>query len=118
MASREKTGNLHKPDQPKVHHYEHVAKSMLEFTENDQLFLGYTENSQIFHVFFTVYSNHVVAMALSVISTAPYDGYAVLFSPFSSNKLAFVGGSNYGIAGSGGLIIIEHSSQEYRELRR
>lgn len=37
--------------------------------------------------------------AMAVISTAPFHGYQVVFSPYSPNKLAFVGAQNYGIAG-------------------
>ncbi|XP_003391151.1 PREDICTED: peroxisomal targeting signal 2 receptor-like [Amphimedon queenslandica] len=54
----------------------------------------------------------------STIPTSPIDGYSVLFSPFSPNLLGFVGGSNYGIAGKGGLIIIEHGPTGYKEIRR
>lgn len=63
-------------------------------------------------------------MAVSVISSAPYDGYSVLFSSFSSNQLALVGGTNYGIAGSGGLVVYDHTQHSYdgsliiREIKR
>ena len=39
-----------------------------------------------------------MAAPLQTLSTAPYHGYQVLFSPFSP-KLAFTGAQNYGIAG-------------------
>lgn len=35
----------------------------------------------------------------AVVPTAPLHGYQVIFSPYSAAKLAFVGASNYGIAG-------------------
>ena len=34
-----------------------------------------------------------------VVSTAPYHGYQVLFSPYSPTKIAFTGAQNYGIQG-------------------
>ena len=53
-----------------------------------------------------------------VINTDPYHGYAVLFSPFSSSKLAFVGSLNYGIKGSGGLLVYEQAPDGFKEFRR
>ena len=41
---------------------------------------------------------HMCTMAVTV-STAPFHGYQVLFSPYSPHKLAFSGAQNYGIAG-------------------
>lgn len=35
----------------------------------------------------------------AVVPTDPFHGYQVIFSPYSSSKLAFAGSSNYGIAG-------------------
>ena len=54
----------------------------------------------------------------SIIPTDPFDGHSVLFSPFAPNLLAFVGGSNYGIAGAGGLIVLDHGPNGYHEIRR
>ena len=39
-----------------------------------------------------------MSVAAQTVSTAPYHGYQVLQSPFSS-KIAFAGAQNYGIAG-------------------
>lgn len=47
---------------------------------------------------------HAMA-AVSVLPTDPFHGYTAIFSPFSVDKLAVVGGVNYGIAGPGGLIV-------------
>ena len=55
---------------------------------------------------------------VAVIPTSPYHGYSILFSPFSPGRIAFVGGLNYGIAGTGALIIFDHSPQGFKELRR
>ena len=58
-------------------------------------------------------------MSIGVISTDPYHGYAVVFSPFISGKLAIVGGLNFGIAGPGALVIFESSlATGFRESRR
>lgn len=58
-------------------------------------------------------------MSIGVISTDPYHGYAVVFSPFISGKVAIVGGLNFGIAGPGALIIFESSlATGFRESRR
>ncbi len=46
---------------------------------------------------------------MATLSTAPYHGYQVLFSPFSPHKLAFTGAVNYGIAGN-----LPHSSTRAR----
>lgn len=35
----------------------------------------------------------------AVVPTDPLHGYQVIFSPYSSRKLAFTGSNNYGIAG-------------------
>lgn len=59
----------------------------------------------------------ILAM-VAVIPTSPYHGYSVLFSPFSPGRIAFVGGLNYGIAGTGALIIFDHSPQGFKELQR
>ena len=53
-----------------------------------------------------------------VINTGPYHGYGVLFSPFSSTKLAFVGSLNYGISGSGALLLYEQGPEGFKEFRR
>ncbi len=49
------------------------------------------------------------SMAFGCLSTDPFNGYSVIFSPFTSDKLAVVGGLNYGLAGPGGLLIYNHS---------
>ena len=41
----------------------------------------------------------VVLRMVSTVSTAPYHGFQVAFSPYSPNKIAFIGAQNYGIAG-------------------
>lgn len=49
---------------------------------------------------------------MATLTTAPYNGYQVLFSPYSPHKLAFVGAMNYGIAGTtlpNALLYLEHS---------
>ncbi len=50
-------------------------------------------------------------MAVGVLSTDPFHGYSVVFSPFTGDKLAVVGGLNYGIAGPGGLIVYQIDRQ-------
>ena len=60
-------------------------------------------------------------MAFGSLSTDPFHGYSVIFSPFATDKLAVVGGLNYGLAGPGGLLIYDHTGPPYngfRELRR
>jgi peroxin-7 len=44
---------------------------------------------------------------VTVIPTHPFDGHSVLFSPYSADRLAVVGGTNYGIAGPGALILYQ-----------
>lgn len=56
---------------------------------------------------------------MAVIHTAPLHGYSVIFSPFSGDKLAFVGADNYGIAGGGGLHVYQRAPNgEFALLRR
>ena len=40
------------------------------------------------------------------LSTSPYHGYAVQFSPFNGSTLALVGAQNYGIAGHPSLSVV------------
>lgn len=41
----------------------------------------------------------IVMNTTAVIPTGPLHGYQVIFSPYTSHKLAFVGANNYGISG-------------------
>ena len=47
--------------------------------------------------------------SIGVLSTDPLHGYSLIFSPFSTDKIAVVGGLNYGIAGSGGLLVFNRN---------
>ena len=55
---------------------------------------------------------------MAVIQTTPLHGYSVIFSPFSEDKLAFVGADNYGIAGSGGLLVYQRAPDGNFTLQR
>ena len=46
---------------------------------------------------------NMAAGGATVIPTGPLHGYQVVFSPYTSSKLAFAGANNYGIAGKGGV---------------
>ena len=58
-------------------------------------------------------------MSVGVLSTEPFHGYAVIFSPFSGDKLSVVGGVNYGLAGPGGMIVYQDEpGSGFKEIRR
>ena len=80
---------------------------------------GYSNNVVFYRSCpYTLTTCYQTATMASTIPTDPFDGHSVLFSPFAPNLLAFVGGSNYGIAGAGGLIVLDHGPNGYHEIRR